>query len=184
MDEFEEKMEKLAKSIEDRSDRILEEAQVKAERSARGTILQNLGTIALFNLFVLGMAALTFWFGSQAYQVSKNGETTTGTVTELAESSTEDGCCVYSPIVEYVVGGRKFSFDSMNASDPPSYRVGQQVEVIYNRATPSKGAINSWTELWLVPVILGMTTLILAVVLNLIAINKIRKGEPVWESDD
>ena len=184
MDKFEEKMEKLAKSYEDSADRILEEAQIKAERSARGTPLRNLGTIALFNLFVLGMAALTFWFGSQAYQVSKNGETTSGTVTELAESSTEDGCCVYSPVVEYMVGGQKYTFESMNASDPPSYRVGQQVEVIFNRTSPSKGAINSWSELWLVPVILGLVTLVLAVVLNLIALNKIRKGEPVWESDD
>ena len=100
MDKFEENMEKLAKSYEDNADRILEEAQQKAEGSARGTTLRNFGTIALFNLFVLGMAVLTFWFGNKAYQVSKNGETTTGTVTELAESSTEDGCCVYSPIVE------------------------------------------------------------------------------------
>ena len=184
MDDFDEKMENLAKSIEGRSDRILEEAQVNAERSARGTPLRNLGTVALFNLFVLGMAALTFWFGSQAYQVSKNGETTSGTVTELAESSAEDGCCVYSPVVEYEVGGQKYAFESMNASDPPSYRVGEQVEVIYNRTTPSKGAINSWSELWLVPVILGLVTLVLAVVLNLVAINKINKGEPIWESDD
>ena len=184
MDKFEENMEKLAKSIEDPTDSILVETQLKAEKSARGTTLQNFGTIFLFNLFVLGMAALTFWFGSQAYQVSKNGETTTGTVTELAESSTEDGCCVYSPVVEYMVDGQKYTFESSNASDPPSYRVGEQVEVIYNRSSPSKGAINSWSELWLVPVILGLTTLILAVVLNLLAINKIRKGEPVWESDD
>jgi len=184
MDKFEENMEKLAKSYEDNADRILDEVQLKAEGSARGKTLRNFGTIALFNLFVLGMAALTFWFGNKAYQVSKNGETTMGIVTELAESSTEDGCCVYSPILEYTVDDQKYTFESLNASDPPSYRVGQQVEVIYNQTTPSKGAINSWSELWLVPVILGLATLFLGVVLNGYAIFKIRKGEPVWDSDD
>jgi hypothetical protein len=184
MDKFDEEMDKLAKSYEDRADGILEEAQRKAEESSRGTILGNLGTIILFNLVILGMAALTFWLGNKAYQFSNNGETTTGTVTELAESTTEDGCCVYSPVVEYMVDGQKYTFESMNASDPPSYRIGQQIEVIYNQASPSKGAINSWTELWLVPGILGLTTLILGVVLNWIAIAKISKGESVLKFDD
>lgn len=184
MDKFDEKMEKIARSYEDRADKILEVAQRKVEVNTFGMIVQNLGAFLVFNLFVVGMAALTIWFGSQSYQVTKNGDTATGTVTEMVESNTEDGCCVYSPIVEYKVDGRTFSIDSKNASDPPSYHVGQQVEIIYNRTTPSEGAINSWSELWLVPVILGLATVILAVVLNLIAINKIRKGEPVWESDD
>jgi len=184
MDKFEEKMEKIAKSYEDRADRILEVTQKEVESNTFVMILQNLGSFVLFNLFVLGMAALTFWFGNQSYQISKNGETTTGIVTGLAESPSEDSCCVYSPVVEYMVAGRTYTFESSNASDPPSYRVGQEVEVIYNRSSPSTGAINSWSELWLVPVILGLTTLILAVILNLIAINKIKKGEPVWESDD
>lgn len=148
-------------------------------------IAGNFISLLLINLFVVAMAAGAGWFGWRGYTLSSNGETTTARVVSLTESSDgEGGCCVYSPVFEYSVNGRSYSFESMNASYPPAYRVGDETEIIYNVDNPSDAAVNSFGELWLVATILGAATVVVAVVLNWFAIGKIRRGEAIFESDD
>lgn len=183
MDKFEEKMDKLARFFENRADRIIEKAD-KAEESGKTTTLRSFGILPFFNIIVIRMFILTLWFGYRAYRVTKNGDTTIGTVSELAESPTEDGCCVYSPVVEYWVDGQTYVFESSHASSPPRYQLGQQVEVIYDRASPSKGNINSWSELWLLPGVFGLATLLIIIALNFYPLLLRRKSEPVVESGD
>lgn len=148
------------------------------------SFLGNLLSLLLMNLIVLAMAAGTLWFGWRGYTLTTNGETTTGRVIELSESTDGEGaCCVYSPVFEYTVNSRRYTFESLNASDPPAYRVGQEVEVIYNVDDPNDAAVNSFGELWMVASILCGTTLILAVVLNGLAISRMRSGRSILEED-
>lgn len=173
--------ERMASKSEERANKILE----KAERAeSRGpSMLGNLLLLALFNLLVVAMAAGGAWFGWRGYTLATNGETTMARVIELSASSDEDGCCVYSPIFEYTVNGRRHTFESMNASDPPAYRVGQEVEVIYNVDNPSDAAVNSFSELWMVATMLCGVALILFVLLNGLAISRMRSGRPLLEAD-
>jgi hypothetical protein len=131
------------------------------------------------------MAAGTIWFGWRGFQLTSDGSKTQGTVVHMEESTDGDGaCCVYSPVVEYQAAGRTYTFDSMNASDPPRFKVGDQVNIVYSNADPSNAEIDSWFDLWLVPSLLCPATILVAVLLNWLAISKIRKGEPIWDSDD
>lgn len=177
-----EKSERMASKQEARANKILE----KAERAeSRGpSMLGNLLLLALFNLMVVAMVIGGAWFGWRGYTLTTNGETTMARVIELSASSDEDGCCVYSPVFEYTVNGRRYSFESMNASDPPAYRVGQEAEIIYNVSNPSDAAVNSFSELWMVSAMLCGTALILFVVLNGFAISRMRSGRPLFESDN
>lgn len=184
MEIIDKEMEKTGKPHEDPADGINAEAQLNSMEGLRGIISKNKGTFVLFNLIVAGIAVLTLWFGYQSYQISRNGETTMGTVTELTESSAGDDCCAYSPVVEYSVDGQSYFFEGKNASNPPKYHVGQQVDVIFNRTSPSEGAINSWSEIWLAPVLLGLATPIVAIVLDGYAFYKISKGEPILKFDE
>ncbi|MCW5887451.1 MAG: DUF3592 domain-containing protein [Anaerolineales bacterium] len=139
-------------------------------------ILRNAGTLLLVNLFVLIMVAVTLWLGARAYRLSTDGERTTGRVVSLVESGDgEGGCCVYSPLVEFSMNGRPMRFEGGNASSPPAYRVGQQVNVVYNPTKPDEASIHSFYEMWLVPTILGITDVILFVVLNWIFIAQMRR---------
>lgn len=106
------------------------------ERARSGCIL--IGINLLF-LFFIG---LFLYFANRDYHLDQVGLIATGTVTGLEESSSaEDGCCVYAPIVEFTVDGQTFTFTSSNASDPPRYQAGDQVEVQYDPGNPDVAQI-------------------------------------------
>lgn len=148
------------------------------------TLLRNIGFLLLANLMVAAMAAGTLWLGWRGYTLTTQGESIMGRVVEMEESSDgEGGCCVYSPVVEFTANGRPVRFEGGNASNPPVYRVGQEVEVLYLPSDPSKAAINSFYELWMVSAILAPVTLIMFIVLNWLAIARMRKGEEIMGED-
>src|SRR5688572_16224089 len=81
------------------------------------------GCIWLFiNLF---FAAFLAWGGFHAYSswlLVQNGSSTTGTVIRLEESSSNEGGSVYSPVIEFTASDdQTYTFESGNASDPPSH---------------------------------------------------------------
>ncbi len=148
--------------------------------------LRNIGILVLVNGFIALMVALTLWFGWRGVRLAREGESTIGHVVDMEESSDgEGGCCVYSPIIEFTApNGRPVRFESSNASSPPAYRIGQEVEVLYNPNDPNDASINSFYELWLVPAILAPVDVMLFVVLNWVAIAKMRSGRPIFEDSD
>jgi hypothetical protein len=108
--------------------------------------------------------------------------TTTGTVVRLEESnSSEGGCCVYSPVIEFNADGQIHSFEGGNASDPPAYEVGEVVNVIYDPADPGTAQINKWTERWLFPILIIPAMIVTAVILNFFMIRAWMRGEPIGE---
>ena len=52
-------------------------------------------------------------------------------------------------MVEYHVGGKRFTFRSWLSSSPPAYFVGEKVSVLYRPDNPAKAQINSFTDRWL-----------------------------------
>lgn len=174
--------EKMTRKQEERVSRILEKAERDRQRGP--SLLGNLVLLALFNLLVVGMVALTLFFSWNSYTLTTQGEKTSGHVVALSEHSDDEGCCTYAPVVEFTVGGFPVRFEGNNSSDPPAYRVGQEVEVLYLPNNPSKAGINSFSELWMTAVILAPVTLGLFVVLNWVAIAKMRSGRPLLEDSD
>lgn len=72
-----------------------------------------------------------------------------GTVTSFIRSSK-----VHYPVVKFTPSsGDPITFESNSGSNPPAFKQGQQVEVLYNPQQPSSAMINSWGELWLLPII-------------------------------
>ena len=109
----------------------------------------------LANLFFAGFCLWGAYAGYVSWQLEQSGERTTGNVVRLDESdSGEGGCCVYSPVIEFVAGGQTFTFESGNASDPPAYDVGEEVRVLYDPANPETAQIDSFFERWVFPIII------------------------------
>ncbi|MBX3046420.1 MAG: DUF3592 domain-containing protein [Anaerolineales bacterium] len=148
--------------------------------------LRNLGILILVNGFIALMVAMTLWFGWRSVRLTTQGESTIGHVVELEESTDGEGsCCVYSPIIEFTApNGRPVRFEGGNASSPPAYRIGQEVEVLYNPQDHQDASINSFYELWLVPAILAPVDVILFVVLNWVAIANMRRGQSAFEGSE
>ena len=121
-------------------------------------------------------AAYTGW------QLQTTGESTTGVVIRMEESSSaESGCCVYSPVIVFNANGQTYSFEGDNASDPPACRVGEDLPVLYDPARPETAQINKWTERWLFPIIIIPAMIFAALLVNFFMIRAWRRGESVLE---
>ena len=138
--------------------------------------------IIFANLFFAGFCLWGVYAGYTSWTLQNEGITTTGTVIRLEESnSSEGGCCVYSPVIEFNANGQKYSFESGNASDPPAYDVGEVVNVIYDPSDPNTAQIDKWSERWLFPIIIIPAMLIAAIILNFFLIRALIRGEYVGD---
>lgn len=134
--------------------------------------------ILFANLFFAGFCLWGAYAGYISWKLDKEGETTVGRIVRLEESDSSDGsCCVYSPVIEFEANGQTYSFEGDNASYPPAYDVGEQVNVIYHPNDPDTAQINKWTERWLFPIIIIPAMILTALVVNFILIRSF------WRND-
>lgn len=140
-----------------------------------------IGCILIFaNLFLAGFCLWGVYAGYISWQLENEGERATGTVVRLEESSSsEGGCCVYSPVIEFDVNGQTYSFEGDNASNPPAYNVGEEVNVLYHPGNPDTAQINKWSERWLFPIIIIPAMLITALILNFFLIRSFWRNDAV-----
>jgi len=170
MDNFEKNYEKTA----DKAVNAVEKVGGVANR------LQLSCWIVFANLFFAGFCLWGAYAGYISWTLDQNGETTTGTVIQLEESSDGDGgCCVYSPVIEFEANGRTYVFEGDNASYPPSYEVGEKVSVLYDPANPDTVQINKWTERWLMPIILIPAMIFAALLVNFFLIRAFWRNEEI-----
>lgn len=113
-------------------------------------------------ILAIGGVAMAF-FGWQGYTSTKtfmvNAEQARGTVVEVAARSGTDSSgnptIYFYPVVEFTAAdGRAVRYQSSVGSSRPSQQVGQAVEIVYNPANPQDARVNSFTEVWLWPVVL------------------------------
>lgn len=82
----------------------------------------------------------------------------TGTVTELhSHYDSHDSEYTYAPIVNFVDRkGNARTFSSSTYSNPASYAVGDRVDVLYDPLKPDSASINSWIDLYIGVLVLGI----------------------------
>ncbi|RJP46818.1 MAG: DUF3592 domain-containing protein [Anaerolineaceae bacterium] len=132
----------------------------------------------LINLFFMAFCLWGVYAGYISWKLQTSGEKTEGTVVRLNEQSdSEGGCCTYVPIVEFDAGGRAFSFEGGTASDPPAYRVGERMPVLYDPANPETAQIDKWSERWLFPILIIPAMLIAALVTTVVMFRAWQRGE-------
>lgn len=168
-------------NIEKNYEKAVDKAVNAAEKAGGALNRLQIGCWTVFaNLFFAGFCLWGAYAGYTSWRLDNEGTTATGTVVRLEESDTsEGGCCVYSPVIEFDAGGQTYSFEGGNASDPPAYEAGETVEVIYDPSDPSTAQINKWTERWLFPILIIPAMLLAALVLNFFMIRAFVRNEPV-----
>ncbi|MBK9924467.1 MAG: DUF3592 domain-containing protein [Anaerolineales bacterium] len=135
--------------------------------------------IILSNLFFMGFCLWGAYAGYTSWKLDTEGKTAIGTVVRLEESSDSDGgCCVYSPVVEFTANDQTYSFESGNASYPPAYEVGEEVNVIYDPADPNTAQINKWTERWLFPIIIIPVMIFTSLIVTFILVRGFWRNDP------
>jgi hypothetical protein len=64
------------------------------------------------------------------------------------------------PIMEYEVDGSKYTYESDVSSTPPSYHIGEEVDIYVNATDPQEVLIDTFTDRWLVMTVLGSMGLV------------------------
>ena len=105
-----------------------------------------------------GLLALGGSCCNRTVQFKKTAVEVQGAVIELKEGSSSDHSHpVYYPIIRYAdTAGQEHTLYSGTGSFPPAYAVGDRVSVLYNPANPKDAKVNSFSDLWLLPLILGI----------------------------
>jgi hypothetical protein len=115
--------------------------------------MQGSGTIALI-ILVLGLILLIHGM-KELYQVNKfglRGKQADGIIVEMKKGPGIGS--KYHPYVRFQTKeGKIVEFSPGNGSNPPMYRVGDHVPVVYNSDYPNYAVINSFIEIWLGPLI-------------------------------
>jgi len=80
-----------------------------------------------------------------------------GKVVEMVRMRDSDNTgYLFAPVVRFqTVEGRSVEFESSLRSNPPGYRTGQTVSVLYDPEEPRSAAIKGFFSLWFMPIILG-----------------------------
>lgn len=87
------------------------------------------------------------WLLIDAAVFLRDANTVRGTVSEMVEA----GEGRQSPKVEFTVDAKRISFTSRVSSNPPNFVVGEDVRVVYRPEDPTRARIDSFGELWLIP---------------------------------
>jgi hypothetical protein len=110
-------------------------------------------------IFLLG-SVLLLGAGGYAYHHTKkfleNSVVAKGTVVDLApRSSSSSSGRTYAPVVRFKTDrGETITAHGSLASSPPSYKRGEEVRVRYDPKNPHDISIDSFFELWFLPLIL------------------------------
>lgn len=168
-------------NLEKNYERTVDKAVNAVEKASGVANRMQIGCWTIFfNLFFAGFCLWGVYAGYTSWKLDSEGEMTTGIVVKLEESNdSEGGCCVYSPVVEFDANGQTYSFEGDNASDPPAYKVGEEVNVIYDPADPDTAQINKWSERWLFPIIIVPVMILAALILNFFMFRSFMRNDPI-----
>jgi len=89
---------------------------------------------------------------------------TSGIVTELVYSRSSDSSSYYPVVAFQDASGREIVFQSRAGSNPPSFRRGERVSVLYEPSAPENAQINSFFSLWGMSLIVGGLGLVFTLV--------------------
>ncbi|MBL8097799.1 MAG: DUF3592 domain-containing protein [Anaerolineales bacterium] len=114
---------------------------------------------ALFGLIpscigiLLVLLGAFFWFRTKSF-IGK-AQQAKGTIVDLQYDSDSDGSGYYSVFKFKTINGQEIQKTNSVRTNPPQHKVGQVIDVLYDPANANDARINSTTNLYFVPLLLG-----------------------------
>ena len=124
------------------------------------SIGRRIGYVLMGLVFLLAGIGLTAWgyLNIKNKIEGTNFVKTEGVVLRMREvPETQENGITYAPVIKFTDrAGNEHTFESTVSSDPPAYKVGEKVELLYPEGKPDDVFINSFMEKWLTPILLGI----------------------------
>ena len=103
---------------------------------------------------LLAVIALFFLIRTRRFLAS--AKEARGKVVQMVYSSSSDGGGGYAAIYQFkTLDGQTIMKQDSLSSNPPRFREGQDIDVLYDPGNPNKASINSWMSLYFLPALLG-----------------------------
>lgn len=113
----------------------------------------------VFALVGTGMGIATYFVWTSTNELVNEGIRTEGTVIDLQYRRDDEGSGTYAPVVEFLdENGQRQVYYSNSGSNPPGYDRGEKVDLYYQRGTPERAMIDSFTDRWMLPMITSLFT--------------------------
>jgi hypothetical protein len=103
-------------------------------------------------------------FGIRTVIFIHRAATANGSVVRLIEATVENNETInYAPVFTFTASnGYRYTITPNTASNPSEFKVGQAVQVLYERNSPSNARLASFWQLWFLPVLLSGLGIVLA----------------------
>lgn len=133
--------------------------------------------LGVFVVIEVGIAALLL---HNAWEKRDTWSRAAATVTALEKvESSSNGGETWRPVFSLSAEGKEYNIRSSSSSNPPAYRVGEQVEMLYPAENPAEAITNTFAGLYVLPcAVLGMTAMegVLALAFFLISLYLRRRS--------
>jgi hypothetical protein len=153
------------------------------QRRGRTTPMKKMGLFSIiFSVVGCGLLIGTFALVHNTRAFVAKAKTAPGIVIEMLATRDSDGGTMYKPVVEFTASdGQKRSFESSISSNPPSYDVGEAVEVLYAPEKPSDARIKGFWSIWFGPLIMGILgTVFASIGLGILYAHRRTKQKNEW----
>jgi hypothetical protein len=142
--------------------------------------------IARMAMFVIGpiflLVAAILALGTRSFLQHATRARATITALELRTDPEDQTVSYYYPRFVFTTpDGRPFSISSNTGTNPPAFKLGQRVDVLYDPANPGDARIDTAVQLWLVPMVLsfiGLVFICIAAVFLMVERRRAAKAVP------
>ena len=118
--------------------------------------LSRLGKFAFIPIGLMLVLGATWTVWSTKTWVAHAIEVPGKVIEMVSVRDREDSGYMFAPVVRFqTIEGSTVEFESGFRSNPPAYRTGQAVSVLYDPDEPHSAAIHGFLSLWLMSIILG-----------------------------
>ena len=110
-------------------------------------------------LIVIGatLAGVSYYFYTSTTKFLETANTTDGTVIKLLQETDEKNSTTYRPVFEFTdESGKDHVIESGTSSNPPAFKKGETVEILYDPSSPEDAKINSFFSLWGISLVFGI----------------------------
>jgi hypothetical protein len=120
----------------------------------------------LFSALAIGLCVAAAVTGVGVDRFLQSAERATGTVVALVEKQdAENKSTTYAPVFAFTTEeGLKQSITSSISGNPAGYSVGERVPIVYRRGEPGGAKLDSFWQLWFLPLFLAAFGLVFGTV--------------------
>ncbi|MEM1132634.1 MAG: DUF3592 domain-containing protein [Pseudomonadota bacterium] len=108
--------------------------------------------------FFIGLVFLAIGAGLfiSDQQFANDAARTTGSIIEINRYNDSEGKTMYRPLVSFRdETGKEHQFTGSVSSSSPTFSIGEQVEVIYDRDAPAEAIIDTFLQRFFLPLVFG-----------------------------